>query len=475
MRRRVLVVLMIYSTVVVLALSVPLGLLLGRERAQRFGENRASTATYFAELSSREDESGDSRIRESVQRYNSLYGEGIVVVDRTGEVRAAAGLDTTRTDIQQAIAGALRNQRGRLPSSVTPWSPSSVLVAAPVGGGTQVDGAVVIAASTDTARRDVTVGWAVIAAGALLILATVALIAATLSRWVVRPLTALSMRVQSFGNAFHDRPPLDDAPRVESDTHVGPPEVRALSRAFDAMAGDVENATAAQRRLVADTAHALRNPLAALRIRLDVLGMRIPESVTEAHLRTTLEVDRLDSVVEDLLVLAAAETPTPRRDPGCDVLFVLTDRVQFWSSAMTAAGLTVHIAQSDPGVDYRGAVSEDDLVRMLDAVLSNAAKYAGAGADVDIECRAVGDHITVSIADTGPGVPADERPLITDRFFRASSAHGVGTGLGLAIVHALIERVGGRLEVDAHRPSGLIVRLGLPRNDIPNDRNAPLS
>ncbi|MCX6492534.1 MAG: sensor histidine kinase, partial [Rhodococcus sp.] len=245
MRRRVLVVLMVYSAVVVLALSVPLGLLLGRERAQRFGENRAAAATYFAELSSREDESGDSRIRESVQRYNDLYGEGIVVVDRTGAVRAASGLDATRTDVQQAVAGALRNQRGGLPSSVTPWSLSSVLVAAPIGGGTQVDGAVVIAASTDAARRDVAIGWAVIAVGALLILATVALIAATLSRWVVRPLTSLSMRVQSFGDAFHDRRPLDDSPRLESDAHVGPPEVRALSRAFDAMADDVENATAA--------------------------------------------------------------------------------------------------------------------------------------------------------------------------------------------------------------------------------------
>ncbi|WP_255175833.1 sensor histidine kinase [Rhodococcus sp. 06-1474-1B] len=464
MRRRVLVVLMVYSAVVVLALSVPLGLLLGRERAQRFGENRAAAATYFAELSSREDESGDSRIRESVQRYNDLYGEGIVVVDRTGAVRAASGLDTTRTDVQQAVAGALRNQRGGLPSSVTPWSPSSVLVAAPIGGGTQVDGAVVIAASTDAARRDVAIGWAVIAVGALLILATVALIAAALSRWVVRPLTSLSMRVQSFGDAFHDRRPLDDSPRLESDAHVGPPEVRALSRAFDAMADDVENATAAQRRLVADTAHALRNPLAALRIRLDVLGMRVPESVAEAHQRTTLEVDRLDSVVEDLLVLAAAETPVLHRETACDVLFVLTDRVRFWSNALTVAGLTVRVADPDPGADHTAAVPEEDLVRMLDAILSNVTKYAGSGADVDIDCRAGDDHVVVSITDTGPGVSAAELPMIADRFFRASSAHGTGTGLGLAIVAALIERVGGRLEVDAHRPSGLIVRMLLPRH-----------
>lgn len=457
MRRRVLVVLMIYSTVVVLALSVPLGLLVGRERAQRFGENRAAAATFFAELSSREGESGVPRLRESVQRYNSLYDEGIVIVDRTGSPRALAGLDIERADVQQAVAGALRNQRGYLPSSVTPWSQSSVLVAAPVGGGTQVDGAVVIAASTDAVRRDVAVAWLVIAVGALLILATVALIAAALSRWVVRPLTALSSRVHSFGDKFHNQLPSAGSRMRTSAEYVGPPEVRELSSAFDAMADDVEAATAAQRRLVADTAHALRNPLAALRIRLDLLGMRVPDSATEAHLKTTLEVDRLTTVVEDLLVLAAAETPFTKQTTGCDVGAAIADRVEFWSSTMTVAGIGVHV--ESPEENTLAAISEDDLIRILDALLSNVTKYAGAGADVEIGHRTSEGYLTVWVSDSGPGVPAEELPKIVDRFYRASSAHGEGTGLGLSIVHALTERAGGTIEVSARRPSGLRIEL----------------
>lgn len=460
MRRRVLVVLMIYSAVVVLALSVPLALLVGRERAQRFGENRSAAATFFAELSSREDESGVPRLRESVQRYNILYDEGIAIVDRAGAPRASAGLDIDRPDVQQAIAGALRNQRGDVPSSVTPWSQSSVLVAAPVGGGTQVDGAVVIAASTDAARRDVALAWVVIAVGALLILATVAGIAAALSRWVVRPLTALSSRVHSFGDKFHNQLPIEEPRRAES-AHVGPPEVRELSSAFDAMAEDVETATAAQRRLVADTAHALRNPLAALRIRLDVLGMRVPDSATESHLRTTHEVDRLSAVVEDLLVLAAAETPASTTTSGCDVGAAITDRVEFWSSTMTVAGISLSVVEPDE--ICRAAVPEDDLIRILDALLSNAVKYAGAGSEVEIGCRTDGDRIALWVSDTGPGVPESELPKIVDRFFRASSAHGDGTGLGLSIVHALTERAGGTLEVSRRRPSGLRVVLAFLR------------
>lgn len=462
MRRRVLVVLTIYSIVVVLALSLPLAVLVGRERVQRFGENRAAAATFFAELSSREDESGVPRLRESLQRYHDLYGEGIAIVDRNGTVRALAGLDTDRSDVQEALAGALRNQRGDVPSGLTPWSQPSVLIAAPVGGGTQVDGAVVIDASTATARRDVALAWVIIAAGALLILASVAIIAAALSRWVVRPLTALSSRVNSFGDKFHSQLPAEETHRPTPSEYVGPPEVRELSGAFDSMADDVEAATAAQRRLVADTAHALRNPLAALRIRLDVLGMRVPDSAAEAHSKTTREVDRLSTVVEDLLVLAAAETPANRKAIGCDVGATITSRVEFWSTTMTLAHITTTITTS--GETCIALLPEDDMVRILDALLSNATKYAGAGADVEVGYMPRGDRITVWVADSGPGVPVGELPKIADRFYRASSADGEGTGLGLSIVHALTERAGGSLQVSARRPSGLRIELELPRD-----------
>ncbi|OZC63863.1 two-component sensor histidine kinase [Rhodococcus sp. 06-462-5] len=454
---------MIYSTVVVLALSVPLALLVGRERAQRFGENRAAAASFFAELSSREDESGVDRIRESLQRYNSLYDEGVAVVDRTGGARATSGLELQRADVQQAVAGALRNQRGDLPSSLTPWSASSVLIAAPVGGGTQVDGAVVLEASTDSARRDVAIAWVVIAVGALLILATVAVIAVALSRWVVRPLSALSSRVHSFGDKFHDQVSVEGSQRLEPVPYVGPPEVRELSSAFEAMADDVEAATAAQRRLVADTAHALRNPLAALRIRMDILGMRVPDSATDAHSRTTLEVDRLSSVVEGLLVLAAAETPARTRSSGCDLGAVVADRVEFWSSTIVVAGMTVHVSEPDADADCRVAMSEDDLTRILDALLSNATKYAGSGSGIEIDYRSSDVDVTMWLSDNGPGVPADELGKVVDRFYRASGTHGDGTGLGLSIVHALTERAGGSLRVLKRRPVGLQIELRLPR------------
>jgi signal transduction histidine kinase len=458
----VLVVLVIYSVVVVLALSVPLALFVGRERVQRFAENRTAAANFMAELSSREDVSGEPRLRESVQRYSTLYGEGVAVVDRAGAPRAVAGLDLARGEVQQAVAGALRNQRGDIPSDLTPWSQPSVLVAVPVGGGSQVDGAVVIAASTAAARRDVAVAWAVVAAAALAMLVTIALIAAVLSRWVVRPLTALSTRVHSFGDTFPDRGPVEVDGSDGSAPSVGPPEVRELSSAFDAMAADVRSATAAQRRLVADTAHSLRNPLAALRIRLDLLGMKMPASAADAHAKTTAEVERLGKVVEDVLVLAAAEAPGRRAATGSDIGAVIDARVEFWAGAADVAGITV--TSTGPGGVHLEALPEDDLVRILDVLLSNATKYAGAGASVEVGHHLTDDHVVVWMSDTGPGVPADELPMIADRFFRASGTRGEGTGLGLSIVRALTERAGGSLEVTARRPTGLRIVMTFLRD-----------
>lgn len=175
-----------------------------------------------------------------------------------------------------------------------------------------------IAASTGPARRDVALAWMVIAGSALLILVTVAVIAAALSRWVVRPLTALSSRVCIRSGTNSTTKCRSKGLEVEPHPYDEAAGVRELSGAFDAMAEDVGSATTAQRRLVADTAHALRNPLAALRIRLDILGMRVPDSAAPAHLKTTMEVDRLTTASSRSLVLAAAETPAHTQSAsGC--------------------------------------------------------------------------------------------------------------------------------------------------------------
>ncbi len=471
MWRRVLLVLVAYSAIVVLGLAIPLATTVSRERLQRFTESRTASATYFADLADREPETRGPELQRAVERYRDLYGEGVVVVDRAGTTRAAAGLTADSPEVAEAVSEALRNQRTRIASGLTPWSPPSALVAMPIGTGTQVDGAVVIAASTSEARRDVARTWSVIGGGAIAMLVVGSVIAVALSRWTVRPLTALTTRVRSLRASVIDRVPGASEPRPsEPRDHraTGPPEVRELARIFDAMADDVETATAAQRRLVADTAHALRNPLAAVRFRLDTLGLGLTGRALESHQKTLVEIDRLDRIVEDLLVLATAEArPTGSATGVCDVGAVLVERHDFWAGALTDAGLSASIAlPSGPTRTTIAALDEDDLVRAIDVLLSNAVNYAGPAASVELGCRAEGARIHIWVADTGRGVTEAELPRVTERFFRASTGGGPGSGLGLSIARALVEGAGGELTVSAGRPAGLRVDLWIPAADV---------
>jgi signal transduction histidine kinase len=472
MWRRVLLVLVIYSTIVVLGLAIPLAVTLGRERLQRFSESRLAAASYFADLAARQGNSQSVDLQQAVDRYFTLYGEPVLVVDRDGASRASAGVAGTPASVADAVSEALRNQRSRLPESVTPWSPPEVLIAVPVGTGTQVDGAVVLAASTGAARTDVTRAWLTIAGGALALLAVASLIAVVLSRWTVRPLTDLAARVTDLKNRVLDRPTADlvarTGARAEPAGHYGgPQEVRKLAAVFDEMARDVEAAAVAQRRFVADSAHALRNPLAALRIRLDALGMAVPESSADAHRKTTAEVDRLEGMVADLLSLASAEA-RPDRDgdaAAADVGDVIANRHEFWSQSLIDAGIEATIT-APPGL--RARMPDTDLAQILGVLLSNTVKYAGTGTRVEIGAERSADQVVAWVQDDGRGVSDNDLPLITTRFFRATNTVGQGTGLGLSIARALTERAGGVFEVSAAHGGGLRITVRLPAASAPH-------
>lgn len=467
MWRRVLLVLVAYSAIVVVGLAVPLAVTLGRERMQRFSENRLAAASYFADLAARDDDSPDPELQRALGRYHDLYGEPVVVVGRDGAPRAAAGVDAVSGEVAEAVSEALRNQRSRVPNTVTPWSPPQVLIAIPVGTGTQVDGAVVLAADTDAARAEISRAWTLIAAGALALLVVASAIAVALSRWTVRPLTELADRAGLLRRRVRDRVPAEPADRRDEPApgrYAGPHEVRRLSAAFDAMARDVDAAADAQRRLVADSAHALRNPLAALRMRLDTLGMVLPESSAAAHQKATVEVDRLTGIVNDLLALATAESRSEIDEAPMrvDVGAVIAERVEFWAAACADAGITVTV---DAARGVGAALSERDLTQILDIVLSNTAKYAGAGTRAEIIVRQDGDEVLLRVQDNGRGVPAQDLPRVATRFFRAANTVGQGSGLGLAIARALAERAGGTFGVGAAPSGGLRVEVRVPGAD----------
>ncbi|MFW2243082.1 sensor histidine kinase [Rhodococcus opacus] len=467
MRRRVLAVLLVFAAVAVVAFAVPLALATSAGRTQALRLSREADATHFASLAGQTQAPGSTTLlREEVARYHELYGEGVLIVDARGNLRAGAGLSPDDSDVAAAVTAGLRNQKQGISGSLTPWSADRVLSAVPVGTGAQVDGAVVLDVSTRAARESIRTSWLVIVAGALVALAAVTAVAIALSRWTVRPLGALTARVGALTDAVPSpRPRVRRSTGRPTGRYSGPPEVQELAKAFDTMSGAVQASGQAQRQLIADTAHQLRNPLAALHIRLDSLGPHVSQSGAETYRRTGMEVDRLGGILDGLLALAVAESPAESADDetahgGCDVGAVLADRADAWTEALGESAMDLVLREpAEPLVaDFRSS----HLAQVLDVLLSNAHKYAGRGSTVRIDTGRSAAGIEIRVSDDGVGVGEDEIGKLSSRFFRGSGAGQQGTGLGLSIATALVEGGGGALTIAAEQPHGLRVTLTLP-------------
>ncbi|MFC9966982.1 sensor histidine kinase [Nocardia ignorata] len=492
MRRRLLIVLTVFAALAVLAFAVPLSLTAATSRTQQLVLGRSGDADRFATLADGAGSpDGVRALADEVHRYHELYGENVLVVDARGAPIVNAGVVVADSRISAALAAARRNQRPQHQDRLTPWSAPVMLVARPVGTGVQVNGAVVIEASTAAARAAIARTWAVIAVGGLGAMIGFMLLALVLSRWVLRPLAAMSDAVAELTATLPK--PRGRAPITRN--YGGPPEVRALAESVDAMATAVGDSADAQRQLVADTAHAMRNPLAALMIRLDSLEYAVPATASATFRGATAEVERLTALLDDLLELAVAEVPASfgtaaSEKEQCDPAQVVTDRIDAWVSAFQDAGIqlaalprtsvvrpldssaasggtnvAVARASSSEGSgasSSAAAISSAALAQILDVALSNSCRYAGAGAHTQVTIEAEPGWVTVRVADDGIGVAPEELDKLTTRFFRGTTAVPGGTGLGLSIAQALARAHGGELAVEAVRPHGLAVAIRLP-------------
>jgi signal transduction histidine kinase len=254
----------------------------------------------------------------------------------------------------------------------------------------------------------------------------------------------------------------------------GPPELRRLSRHFDQMAAGVTHALESQRAFVADAGHQLRNPLTALRLRLQNVGaaLAVPDAqadpelmagLREEHAAALEETDRLAGVLDALLELARAEG-RPFHPVAVRIDPVLTDRLEAWRVLAAHDGL--RLERRGPG----GLVVHTDpllLATVLDAVLDNALKYSPPGGEIAMTTARVDGRVEIAVRDHGPGLAPEELARATDRFWRGTSAVAghTGSGLGLAIAARGTERGGGELALELPDDGGLRVVLRFQRAD----------
>ncbi|PIM52479.1 two-component sensor histidine kinase [Roseateles chitinivorans] len=282
-------------------------------------------------------------------------------------------------------------------------------------------------------------------------------------------------------------------------------EIGRLIDTLNDMLARLEHAFEAQRRFTADASHELRSPLSRLRTELEIT-LRRPRGADEyvQALRSGLEeVARLTTLVEELLTLA-------RLDAGQDmapvapvaIAPILEAVVRRAQPAAQARGITLTLAGADdPGADASGAhafaahasaahapaahalgtdesndggpgatarLPRELLMRVATNLVENAVKYSAAGGTVLVSLVVRPDATELVVEDDGPGLPAEERERVFERFYRGAAARVAdieGTGLGLALSDLIVRAAGGRIEVGVSRWGGARFTVHLPAGD----------
>lgn len=331
-----------------------------------------------------------------------------------------------------------------------------------------------IAVSQETRIRDQIARQSALYATLPLLLLVPVLLAVMLMliRLMLRPLAELSRTVDA--RQEHDLKPL---PKTGL-----PTELQPFVNAINGLLGRTSAAMESQRRFVADAAHELRSPLAALSLQAERLHAA-PMSPEATERLETLQagIRRSRHLLEQLLLLAraqnarwgqgqaaatAASVPTvvavlPVMRRVLEDLLPLADQKGLNLGISAASGVT-HDAEADERI--RVAADEMALYTLLRNLVDNAIRYTPAGGQIDLWVDRHGTEVVMAVQDDGPGIPAEERARVVDPFYRVLGTGESGSGLGLSIVDTLVGNLKGRLRLDdaVSQAHGLRAEVTLP-------------
>jgi signal transduction histidine kinase len=226
----------------------------------------------------------------------------------------------------------------------------------------------------------------------------------------------------------------------------------------------IERTITFMRRFIADAAHELRTPVAVLRSRADVTLQRErdPAAYVDALTAVGLEAERMGRIVNDLLTLARADAGERAVNPQrLYVDDVALDAVTSVRVLAEQRGVTLAVNEFEEAP----AVVDPSLLRQLLVILlDNAVKFTPIGGQVSLSVSRADGRATVTVADTGVGIPPNELPRIYDRFYRGGDARqrADGAGLGLSIAKWIVDAHGSSLTVVSEPGRGTTVTVRFP-------------
>lgn len=274
-----------------------------------------------------------------------------------------------------------------------------------------------------------------------------------LGRHGLRPLTSMGAEAQAI-----------TATTLETRLTVpAAAELEQLAVSFNTVLDRLGSALSTQRRFMADASHELRTPISIMRTAADVTLSRAARDegeYREALAAVSQQASRLTRLVDDMLVLARAD--------GGGYPVVL-------ASVNLAALVSECVGEQRPRADDKGITvrtslepvmlkgDEALLRRMLSNLLGNALKYTPRGGSIDVSLEREEGEVVLRVADTGPGIPAEDRERVFERFVRLDPARGAGgAGLGLAIARWVAEAHSGRVRIVSSGSGGSVFAVSLP-------------
>jgi signal transduction histidine kinase len=271
-------------------------------------------------------------------------------------------------------------------------------------------------------------------------------------RRTLRPLTRMAAEIDAIE-------PRGELPTGLAATVDAPgDEVSRVADAFDSLLARIDEAIASQRRFISDASHELRTPLTVARGHLELVG-RLDDADADRSVRLALEeLDRIRSIVEELLLLARLDEGLPMAEELVEVDLLLREAT-LRGMVLGPGEITVEAPEGLTAV-----ADPDRLLQVVCNLIGNALRHGGDGVTITLAARPERDGVVIDVADDGPGIASGDLPHVFDRFYRGTAARrGApgGAGLGLAIVASLVEAMGGSVSANSTVGAGTTFSIRL--------------
>jgi signal transduction histidine kinase len=238
-------------------------------------------------------------------------------------------------------------------------------------------------------------------------------------------------------------------------------EIYHLSSSFNALLERIQKALDREKQFTSDASHELRTPLASLRGTLEVL-IRKPRTQNEYEEKieySLKEIDRMTSILEQLLMLARLDSGTYHREDAIAMSSLIHDSLDRFK---------VQILEKELEVEVNSNLEGDHCIHhfygniIIDNVLSNAIKYSNVGTKIKINTSLINDRLVCSIQDEGIGINEPDLEHIYEHFYRSEALNHkqiTGHGLGLAIVRKCVDAIGAKLSISSRLGEGTTVEI----------------